>query len=101
MGFRYVKYCTPIGMLRTGNENPLNIENGWNSRNVLMLACCFVFEMVEINKPAPSVVAMNNSAAKHNRPKLPAKGTWKISREATNTRIMSKKPITTNGKVLP
>ena len=67
-------------MLRIGNVNPLSIMNGWKKRNVDMLACCWVFETVEMNRPAPSVVRIKKNAARHSVPKFPANGTWKISR---------------------
>ena len=49
----------------------------------------FVREMVERNRPAPSVVIRNTNAAKSSSRKLPLKGTWKTSSAALVTKIRS------------
>ena len=72
-------------MLRIGKAKPLSRKKGWKNRNVVIMACCCVCEMVEMKRPAPSEVIRNRIAQKNSSSALPRNGTWKNRRAATTT----------------
>jgi hypothetical protein len=88
-------------MLRIGNMNPLSMKAGAVKKNVDSMACCCVPEMVEMKRPAPSVVNRNRIAQPKSSARLPCSGVRKISSAAQITRITSNSPMMANGSVLP
>ena len=67
------------GMLLIGKEKPLSRNIGMNMKKKVIMACCCVREMVEINRPAPSVVIRNKAVQTSIARKLPRNGTWKTA----------------------
>jgi len=73
-GLRYVSACTTAGMLSMGKTKPLSMKKGRMKKKVVIMACCWVAEMVEMKRPIPSVLSRNRQAAKNSSPTLPARG---------------------------
>jgi len=72
-------------MLAIGKTKPLSMKNGRMKKKVVIMACCCVAEMVEMNKPMPSVERRNRQAAKNKSGMLPASGISNQKTEATMT----------------
>ena len=61
-------------MFAMGKIKPLSIRNGTMKKRVVIMACCWVDEIVEMKSPTPSVLKRKRDAAVKRRGKLPFKG---------------------------
>ena len=78
------------------------MKTGWKKRNVAIMACCCVCEMVERNRPAPSVVSRNSAAQNSSSTKAPAKRNVEDQqRRRRSPAPRPSKPTSANGSVLP
>ena len=63
-------------MFAMGNVKPERNMNGMKKKNcAIIIACCCDFAIVEMNKPSPSVVRMNNALRPKSSGILPTSGT--------------------------
>ena len=61
-------------MLAMGKTNPLNMKKGKMKKNTVIMACCWVAEIVEMNSPVPRVLKRKRHAAATRSRKLPLSG---------------------------
>src|SRR3989304_4249530 len=73
-GFRQVNHCTTKGMLAMGKTKPLSMKKGRMKKKVVIMACCWVEEMVEIKSPTPRGLKRKKQEATKSRATLPARG---------------------------
>ncbi len=90
------------GMFSIGKTNPERNTIGIRKKNAAVIsACCSVAEMVEINRPRPSVVSRYTAAIANRSRTLPRSGTWNQSTVTPITRQTSIIPTIAYGRSLP
>ena len=63
-----------VGMLAIGNTKPLNMKKGRMKKKAVIMACCCVAEMVDMNSPTPNIDKRKRHAAPTRSRKLPLRG---------------------------
>ena len=61
-------------MLAMGKTKPLRKKAGIRKKKVVIIACCWVVDMVEIKSPVPKVESKNRQVAKNKSRMLPLSG---------------------------
>ena len=61
-------------MLAMGKTKPLNMKKGRMKKNTVIMACCCVAEIVDMNSPVPRVLKRKRHAAATRRRKFPLSG---------------------------
>src|SRR5260221_3513426 len=75
-GIRYVRGWIHDGMFSIGNTKPERYIIGVMKKKVdVIIACCWVLEIVEMNRPSPRVVSRYTRLMATNSQKLPRSGT--------------------------
>ena len=71
-GNTYVTAWMTRGMLSIGKTNPERITIGMMKKNTaIIMACCCVRAIVEMNSPSPRVVSMKRSDSTYSTRRLP------------------------------
>jgi hypothetical protein len=73
-GFRYVNHRTICGIFEMGKTKPLSMNAGRRKKNVVIMACCLVDEIVDIKSPIPKLLKRKTHVAKKRSVALPANG---------------------------
>ena len=76
-GFKYVRYCHPIGISSIGEINPDNKIAGIINVITDKIACCWVLHIAEIKSPTPTIAIREIKIETKNKIIEPLKGTWK------------------------
>jgi hypothetical protein len=89
-------------MFSIGKANPDKNTIGIMTPNIaIIIACCWVFDIVETNNPNPRVDIIYRNEQKNRKRILPLTGILKINDMAVSTIITAINPSITNGISLP
>ena len=90
-----------VGMLAMRNTKPLSIKNGSMKKKTVIMACCCVAEMVDMNSPIPKVLKRNRHVAPIRRREFHLSGRENQKMTKVITIIMSVWVIMIYGIVFP
>jgi hypothetical protein len=76
-----------MGILAMGKTKPESMKKGRMKKKVVIMACCWVFDTVEMNNPMPRVLRRKRQTARKRAGGLPARGisNQKIANKVTTT----------------
>ena len=89
------------GIFSIGKINPDNVIQGIIRKNVVIIACCCVLEIVDISIPMARVFVINIMVKAKSKGMLPFTGILNQKTPATKTITASINPININGKTFP